>query len=48
MSLASDERVLYELDKLFGGVEDVNKKLHLISKAIQHLQKMQAHILQVK
>ena len=43
---AFDEHVLHELDKLFGGIEDTNERLWLISISIQHLQKMEADILQ--
>ena len=44
MPLSPDERMLRKLDELLGGVEDINERLHLISKAIEHLQRMQTQI----
>ena len=48
MSFASEEYVLHKLGELFEGVKDSNERLHLISKAIEHLQGMQAKIMKAK
>ena len=47
-SFTPNVNILDELDKLFSGVEDLKERLHLISKAIVHLQRMQAQIFQAK
>ena len=44
-SSASDKRVADKLDELFGCVQDTNERLRLMSKAIGHLQQMQAQIM---
>ena len=45
-SFHSDERILHKLDELFAGVENRDERGRLLSKAIRHLQQMQAQISQ--
>ena len=46
LSFASDQRLLHEIDELVEGVEDMNERVRVISRAIGHLQQMQAEIVQ--
>ena len=47
-TLASDKFLLAKLDELFGGVEDLDERVRLISTAVEHLQQMRTRITQAE